>query len=108
MYPISDVALAIVDSIEIPADINDILNTFTPYKRKSIMNGEYTVYHDELNEYYMIRKPLQEWLETLPKRLDDIGMEIDSYQLVVYTPENNHDVEYYGYYWFEINLGLVF
>jgi hypothetical protein len=51
---------------------------------------------------------LKEWLYSLPKRLDDIGMEIDSYQLVVYTPENAHDVEYDGFIWFEIFLGLVF
>ena len=29
MYPISDVALAIMDNIEIPADIAELLNTFT-------------------------------------------------------------------------------
>ncbi len=104
----SEVALAIVDSIEIPADIKDILNTFTPHKRKSIMNGEYTVYHDDDINFQNIRQPLKEWLYSLPKRLDDIGMEIDSYQLVVYTQENDHEVEYDGYIWFEIFLGLVF
>ena len=105
----SEVAVAIMDSIEIPADIAEILNQwFTPHKRKSTMNGEYTVYHAEYINYTDIKKPLKEWLESLPTRLDEIDETIEGYQLVVYTPENDHDVTYDGYMWFEIELGLKF
>lgn len=105
----SEVALAIMDSIEIPADIAEILNQwFTPHKRKSTMNGEYTVYHADYINYYGIEKALKAWLESLPTRLDEIEEIIDCYQLVVYTPENDHEVTYDGYIWFEIELGLKF
>jgi hypothetical protein len=81
MYPISDVALAIMDGIEIPADIAEILNQwFTPHKRKSTMNGEFTVYHAEYINYTDIKKPLKEWLESLPTRLDVI----DGYFMVIF------------------------
>ena len=104
----SEIALAIMGSIEIPADIAEILNQLTPHKRKSTMNGEYTVYHAEYINYDGIKKTLNEWLESLPTRLDEIDETIDCYQLVVYTPENDHEVTYDGYMWFEIELGLKF
>lgn len=105
----SEVAVAIMDNITIPADIAEILNQwFTPHKRKSTMNGEYTVYHAEYINYTDIKKPLNEWLESLPTRLDEIDETIDCYQLVVYTPENDYEIISKGYIWFEIELGLKF
>ena len=104
----SEVALAVMDNITIPADIAEILNQFTPHKRKSTMNGEYTVYHADYINYYGIEKPLNEWLESLPTRLDENDETIECYQLEVYTPENDDEIISKGYIWFEIELGLKF
>lgn len=102
----SQIALAIVNSIEIPADIKEMLQDFRQYDRRSTMNGGYTVYfHDDIK---IDVAKLLTWLNTTPTRLDDDNEIIDSYQLVIYTPENDHEVMQYGYIWFEINLGLIF
>jgi len=109
---ISEVAIAIQNDVEIPDEILDILNLhFEAHSRKSTMNGEYRVYHsDGINSvnYNLVKDKILTWLRTLPMRFDDDQDLIEKFQLVIYTPENDHEVEDYGYIWFEINLGLTF
>jgi hypothetical protein len=109
---ISEVAIAIQNSAEMPDEILDILNQhFVAHGRKSIMNGEYRVYHADYikgEAYELVMDKILPWLRTLPFRFDDDQNLIEMYQMVIYTAENEHQVQSYGYEWFEINLGLIY
>ena len=108
----SEVAIAIQNDVEMPDEILDILNLhFEAHSRKSTMNGEYRVYHSDYikgEAYDLVKEKILPWLRTLPFRFDDDQDLIEKFQLKIYTPENDHEVEEYGYEWFEINLGLTF
>lgn len=112
MSKTSEVAIAIQNDVEMPVEILDILNLhFESHSRKSTMNGDYTVYYSNYinsNAYELVKDKILPWLRTLPMRFDDEQDLIEKFQMVIYTPENDNEVENYGYIWFEINLGLIF
>ena len=82
-----EVAFGIKKSVEVPTDLVPFqFGYFEQHQRHNDELGEYTIYHADTISYGHVLD-ISTWLR---------GLDVDDYQFVSYSAENEHDIESFG------------